>query len=29
VLVRTIIDGQPRVYVRPITQTVILCHNEL
>ena len=29
VLVRTIIDGQPRVYVRPITQTVLLCHNEL
>ena len=29
VLVRTIIYGQPRLYVRPITQTVLLCHNEL
>ena len=29
VLVTTIIYGQPRLYVRPITQTVLLCHSEL
>ncbi|VDI17670.1 Hypothetical predicted protein [Mytilus galloprovincialis] len=29
VLVRTIRDGQVRVYVRPITQTVLLCRNAL
>ena len=29
VLVRTIKDGQARVYVRPITQTVLLCHQLL
>ena len=29
VLLRTIKDGQPRVYVRPITQTILLSHNEV